>query len=68
MMVVAASGSVGDTTAPSVNAAAQGSPGTSAWAAAATATTVTAPGPIESIEIARASRRRSRGEEKKAAT
>ena len=48
---VAASGSVGETTAPSTNAAATSSPSTSACATTATPTVVAATSPIASSEI-----------------
>ena len=67
MIAVAASGSVGATIAPRANAAAQGRPSTIAWATTATAKVVTRTSPIESIEIARRSARRSRSDEKNAA-
>ena len=63
-MAVAASGSVGDTIAPSANAAGQLMSSISAWATAATATMVTRTSPTAASEIARASARRSRGDEK----
>jgi hypothetical protein len=66
-MAVAASGSVGDTIAPSANAAAHGSPATSAWATTATAVMVTSTSPTASSVIGRALAHRSRGEEKNAA-
>ena len=66
-IVVAASGSVGATIAPSANAIAHGSPSITAWATTATTTIVTATSPIDSIEIARRFARRSRSEEKNAA-
>ena len=47
MMAAPASGSVGETTAPSVNAAPHDIPGTSAWAATATATIVASTSPTE---------------------
>jgi hypothetical protein len=64
---VAASGSVGDTIAPSANAAAQGSPPTSVCATTATAQMVTSTSPTASSVIGRALAHRSRGEEKNAA-
>jgi hypothetical protein len=67
MIWVAASGSVGDTIAPSVNAAAQGSP-TSSWATTATATAVAATSPMAMSEMTRASRRTSRSDVKNAPT
>jgi hypothetical protein len=66
-MAVAASGSVGETMAPSANAAGQPSPSMAAWATTATAAAVTRTSPTAAAEIARASARRSRGEEKKPA-
>ena len=63
-MAVAASGSVGDTIAPSANAAGQLMPSTIAWATTATATVVARTSPTADSEIARASARRSRGDEK----
>ena len=52
MIRPAASGSVGEITAPSANAAAHGSP-TSAWATTATAPIVTSTSPTETIVIPR---------------
>ena len=66
-MALAASGSVGETIAPSANAAGQLMPSTTAWATTATATMVARTSPTADSEIARASARRSRGEEKKPA-
>jgi hypothetical protein len=66
-MAVAASGSVGDTIAPSVNAAAHDRPPTRVCATAATALMVANTSPTASKVIARVSARRSRGEEKNAA-
>ncbi len=65
MIWVAASGSVGDTIAPSVNAAAQGRP-TIWWATTATAAAVAITSPTERRVIERASRRTSRREVKNA--
>ena len=59
MIVAPASGSVGDTTAPSTNAAAHESPGISACAAAATATMVASTSPIEVRAMGRRLARRS---------
>ena len=66
-IVVAATGSVGETIAPSAKAAAQGR-SIRRLAATATAQVVSATRPIESIEIARASAFSSRRLAKKAAT
>ena len=65
-IAVAAIGSVGETIAPSVNAAAHGSPTTSC-ATTATATVVASTSPIASRPIGRMFVRRSRSEVKKAA-
>ena len=67
MIAVAASGSVGDTIAPSANAAAHGSPAIAACATTATSTVVTSTSPTALRVIARMSARRSRSEEKYAA-
>jgi hypothetical protein len=56
---VPATGSVGPTIAPSVNATAQLTPGISAWATAATATIVASTSPIDSSVIGRRFARRS---------
>ena len=66
-IAVAATGSVGETIAPSTNAASHDRPGTTAWTHAATATQVASTRPIESAEIGPALRRRSRSEAKNAA-
>jgi hypothetical protein len=63
-IAVAASGSVGDTIAPSANAAAHGSPSIAAWATTATEHAVSSTSPIEVSVIDRTSARRSRTEEK----
>ena len=57
MIDVPASGSVGETTAPSTNAAAQGRPGMAACATTATANMVASTRPIESSMIGRRLRR-----------
>ena len=62
----AAIGSVGDRTAPSTNAGAQGSPATS-WATTATPADVATTRPMASERIGRALSRISRSELKKAA-
>ena len=67
MTAVAATGSVGETIAPSANAAAHGSPATTAWATTATETVVTSTSPTASVEIGRKSARRSRSDWKNAA-
>ena len=67
MIWVAASGSVGDTTAPRANAAAHGIPSTSSWATNATAHMVNSTSPIELTRIGRASLRSARRSAKKAA-
>ena len=59
-MAVAASGSVGDTMAPSANAAAHGSPSMTAWATRATEQVVSSTSPIEVSVIARRLERSSR--------
>jgi len=64
---LAASGSVGETIAPSANATAHGIAGTSAWMATATTTVVASTSPTASSEIARRSARRSRRFAKNAA-
>ena len=66
MMAVAATGSVGETIAPSANAIAQGSPITSC-PTTATAPIVRSTRPIAVIEIARRSALSARRSEKKAA-
>src|SRR5918996_2899231 len=66
-MAVAASGSVGETIAPSTNALDQGRPSTSSCATTATPTLVAATSPIASNEIERVLARRSRSEVKNAA-
>ena len=66
-IAVAATGSVGETIAPSTNAAAHDMPGTTAWTTTATATQVTSTRPTESAEIGPTLRRRSRSEAKNAA-
>ena len=66
-IAVAATGSVGATIAPSVNAAAHERPPISSWATTATAHIVASTRPIAAIEIARASRRSSCRLAKKAA-
>jgi hypothetical protein len=53
--VVAATGSVGATIAPSAKAAAHGRPPTTSWATTATATIVASTSPMASIEIDRRS-------------
>ena len=63
----AASGSVGDTIAPSANAAAHGSPSIAACATSATEHIVMSTSPIAVRVIARACARRSRTDEKYAA-
>jgi hypothetical protein len=63
---VAASGSVGATTAPSTNDGAHPSP-TTAWATAATARTVASTAPIARKEIAPTFTRRSRRDVKNVA-
>ncbi len=68
MISVAASGSVGDTIAPSANAAAHGRPEIISCATTATAQVVNRTSPIEVSEIARASARSSRRLAKNAAT
>ena len=66
-MLVAASGSVGDTTAPSTNADGHGSPLTADARPTATPAVVTTTSPIESRPIGRLLARRSRSDVKKAA-
>ena len=66
-IVVAASGSVGETMAPSANAAAHGRPGIAACAMTATATVVMSTSAIALSVIARMYLRRSRSDEKYAA-
>ena len=67
MIAVAASGSVGETMAPSANAAAHGSPSIAACATSATRTVVTSTSPTALRVIGRRSARRSRSDEKYAA-
>ena len=67
MIAVAAIGSVGETTAPSTNAAAHGSPGTIACATTATTTIVRRTRPTASSPTGRRFERRSRSEVKNAA-
>lgn len=66
-MVVAATGSVGETMAPSTNAAGHDMPSTRKCAVAATATVVTRTRPTASSDIGGRLSRRSRREEKNAA-
>ena len=66
-IAVAAIGSVGETIAPSTNAAGQVSPSTTACATTATPTVVTTTSPIASRPIGFAFARRSRSEVKNAA-
>jgi hypothetical protein len=66
-MDVAASASVGATTAPSTNAAAHGRPGISAWATPATAKVVSTTSPTASSAIGRQALNSSRSEVKNAA-
>ena len=63
-IAVAASGSVGETIAPSAKAAAQGSPSIVACATTATASIVSSTSPIALSVMPRAFRRRSRSEVK----
>ena len=67
MIAVAAIGSVGETIAPSTNAADQGSSGTIACATTATATMVSSTSPTASSPTGRTFARRSRSEVKNAA-
>ena len=67
MIAVAAIGSVGETTAPSTNAAAHGRSGTISWATTATTTIVSRTSPTESSPTGRTFARRSRSEVKNAA-
>ena len=67
MIAVAAIGSVGETTAPSTNAAAHGSPGTISCATTATTTIVSRTRPTASSPTGRRFARRSRSEVKNAA-
>jgi hypothetical protein len=66
-MADAATGSVGDTTAPSTKAACHDIPAMSSWATTATPTIVKMTRPIASRLISRMLSRSSRSEEKKAA-
>ena len=66
-IAVAATGSVGDTIAPSTNAAAHDMPGTTAWTHTATATHVAQHEADRQREIGPTFRRRSRSEAKNAA-
>lgn len=66
-IAVAATGSVGETIAPSTNAAAHEIPGTIAWATTATAPIVASTRPIDSSEIALKLLLSSRSDEKNAA-
>ena len=59
MIVAAASGSVGETTAPSAKAAAHGRPGTIAWATTATAAIVASTRPTDDSVSPRRLARRS---------
>jgi hypothetical protein len=63
-IVIAARGSVGETMAPSANAAAHGRPGTTACIATATAHIVSSTSAQASSEMARALARISRSEAK----
>ena len=67
MIAVAAIGSVGETTAPSTKAAAQGRPGTIACATTATTTIVSRTSPTARRPTGRTFARRSRSEVKNAA-
>jgi len=67
MIAVAAIGSVGETTAPSTNAAAHGRSGTIACATTATTTIVRSTRPTASNPTGRTFERRSRSEVKNAA-
>ncbi len=67
MIDVAATGSVGETIAPSANAIAHGIPSINSCAITATAHVVASTSPIEVREIARASARRSRHDDWNAA-
>ena len=62
VIFVAASGSVGETTAPSTKAALHEKPSISSWATTATAHVVAITRPIASSEMARAFCRRSRND------
>ena len=66
-IAVAATGSVGETMAPSAKATAQGR-SMSSWPTTATAQVVTSTSPIEVSDSARASARSARRSAKKAAT
>jgi multisubunit Na+/H+ antiporter MnhG subunit len=66
MIAVAAIGSVGETMAPSTNAALQDMESTAAWATTATTVMVAITSPIASIPMGRAFARRSLREVKKA--
>ena len=63
-IAVTATGSVGETIAPSTNAAGHDIPGTTAWTHTATATHVSSTSPTDSSEIGATLRRRSRSEAK----
>ncbi len=66
-IAVTATGSVGETIAPSTNAAGQDMSGTTAWRQTATATQVSSTSPTDRSEIDPTLRRRSRSEAKNAA-
>ncbi len=66
-IAVAATGSVGETIAPSTNAAAHDIPGITAWATTATTSIVASTNPTASRPIGRRFARRSRRLVKKAA-
>ena len=66
-IAVAATGSVGETTAPSTKAASHDMPSTTSWATTATPTIVKITRPIASRLIGLTLSRSSRSEEKKAA-